>query len=152
MPRIRTLIALTIAAMALAIGQASVAQGADHADRYMMRKVNQTRQTHGLGRLHMSKSLTHSAWKYAHYLMRHQYFGHSSRIHASSRWHRLGEILEIQTGTRPGVKRALNCWMGSSEHRGIILDGGFSSMGAGRAAGWFRGRKMVIWVMHFGRP
>ena len=152
MPRIRTLIAVTVVAIATVLCVASIAQGADRADKYMMRKVNHTRQVHGLGRLHESKNLTHSAWKYAHYLMRHQYFGHQSRIQASSRWHRLGEILEIQTGMRPGVKRALQCWMHSSEHRSIILDGGFSSMGAGRAAGWFRGRKMVIWVMHFGRP
>jgi len=151
MPRIRTLTAIAAVLIAVAVA-AGVASGADHADKYMMRKVNQTRRAHGLGRLHDSRNLTHFAWKYAHYLMSHQQFGHSSRIQASSRWHRLGEILEIQTGTRPGVKRAFQTWMHSSEHRNIILDGGFSSMGAGRASGWWRGREMVIWVMHFGRP
>src|SRR4051812_35798238 len=100
MPRIRTLTAVVVVLLAVVVA-AGVAGAADNADRYMMRKVNQTRRGHGLGRLHMSRNLTHSAWKYAHYLMRHQQFGHSSRIHASSRWHRLGEILEIQTGTRP---------------------------------------------------
>lgn len=152
MPRIRTLIALTALTVAMFAALTSMAQGADHADRYMMRKVNHARREHGLGKLHMSRNLTHSAWKYAHYLMSHQEFQHQSRIQASSRWHRLGEILEIQTGRKPGVKRAFRCWMNSSEHRNIILDGSFSSMGAGRASGWWHGRKMVIWVMHFGRP
>jgi uncharacterized protein YkwD len=152
MPRIRILIAVLAVMAGFAAVTAISASGADHADRYMMRKVNNTRKGHGLRRLHISKNLTHSAWKYAHYLMSHQYFGHSSRIQASSRWHRLGEILEIQTGRKPHVKRAFQTWMHSSEHKSIILDGGFTSMGAGRASGWFRGRKMVIWVMHFGRP
>ncbi len=151
MPRIRTLTAVAVVLLTMAIA-AAVANGADRADRYMMRKVNHARREHGLGRLHESRNLTHSAWKYAHYLMSHQEFQHQSRIQASSRWHTLGEILEIQTGTRPGVKRAFQTWMHSSEHRNIILDGSFTSMGAGRASGWWHGRKMVIWVMHFGRP
>jgi uncharacterized protein YkwD len=148
LPRIRTVIAL--AAMAFAMAVFATSAGADYPDHYMLRKINNARHAHGLGKLHVSRNLMHSAGAYARYMMSHQYFGHSSRIRASSRWHRLGEILEIQYGMRPHVKRAYRCWMHSSEHRNIILDGGWSSMGAGRASGWFRGHKMTIWVIHFG--
>ncbi|MBV9212931.1 MAG: CAP domain-containing protein [Actinobacteria bacterium] len=146
----RTRMLIVLVAVALATAGVGVASAADHADRYMMRTVNEVRAQSGLQRLHVSHDLNHSAAQYARYLMRHQYFGHDSYIHASSRWRRLGEILEIQTGLKPHVRRAFDTWMGSSEHRSIILDPGFTSMGAGRASGWFQGRKMVIWVMHFG--
>ena len=150
MARIRILLALMLALCA--IGAATATGAAASPEAKMMKKVNEYRKKHGVRPVKLASSLKHSAKRYADWMMSHHYFGHSSRIHASSRWHRLGEILEIQTGTRPGVKRAFRTWMHSSEHRSIILDGSFTYAGAGRSYGSYEGYKNTFWVMHFGRP
>ncbi|MEA2308678.1 MAG: Cysteine-rich secretory protein family [Thermoleophilaceae bacterium] len=149
MARMRSLMAIVVATCAFAALTAVPASASP--ESYMLRKVNHYRRAHGVRAVHLSHSLKRSARKYAHYMMRHQYFGHARRIHASHKYRRLGEILEWQTGYKPGVARAFRCWLGSSSHRAIILDGSFTYAGAGRAKGHFRGRKSTLWVMHFGR-
>jgi uncharacterized protein YkwD len=149
MARIRILMAMTIAACTLAVCAAAAQASPEMA---MLKKVNHFRHAHGLRAVHMSRSLMGSASRYAHDLMGSGYFGHSNRIHASGRFHRLGEILEIQRGTQPGVRNAFHCWLRSPGHRSIIMDGSFNFAGAGRAAGRFHGHNSTIWVMHFGRP
>src|SRR3954451_12981688 len=154
MGRIRISLALAIAvcviaATAVATTEVAVAKGPV---ANMMHKVNHYRLKHGLHRVKWADSLMHSAHKYAWYMMRSQYFGHSRRIHASSRYKRLGEILEYQRGKRPNVNLAFHTWLGSPPHREIILDPKFNRAGAGRAWGRFKGHKSTIWVMHFGRP
>ena len=149
MSRIRMLFALVAAICAMA-ATAAVAQ-ARSPQSLMLSKVNHYRRAHGLGAVHMSHSLMHSAAHYARYMMRHQYFGHAKRIHASSHYRRLGEILEIQRGGS-NVRLAFHTWLRSSPHRAIILDRSFDYAGAGLVHGRFSGRRSTIWVMHFGRP
>jgi uncharacterized protein YkwD len=152
MARIRILITLVVAICAIGVATAAVPAAAKRSpEALMMHKVNSYRARHGVRRVRLSHSLKRSARRYAHYMMRHQYFGHAKRIHASSKYHRLGEILEWQTGYKANVRRAFYCWVHSSEHRAIILDSSFTWAGAGRAHGRFHGRKSTIWVMHFGR-
>jgi uncharacterized protein YkwD len=151
MARIRILLVVVVAACAVgAATLASPASAKRSPESLMMHKVNSYRKRHGVGRVRLSHSLKRSARKYANYMMRHQYFGHAKRIHASSKYRRLGEILEWQTGYKPGVRRAFYTWLRSGSHRAIILDRNFSWAGAGRAKGRFKGRKSTIWVMHFG--
>src|SRR5205814_3909687 len=61
----------------------------------MLKKVNTYRARHGLHKVHFCRSLAHSAGAYSRYQMRHHYFGHASHIHASHKFHMLGEIIEI---------------------------------------------------------
>jgi uncharacterized protein YkwD len=117
----------------------------------MLKRVNSVRAKHGLRKLHLSGSLEHSARRYSRHQMRSGYFGHSSRIHASSRYRTLGEILEMHRGASPAVGFALRNWMHSPPHRSIILSSAFRYAGAGSASGRFGGHKSTIWTMHFGR-
>lgn len=150
MARIRILLALAIAVCALAATGVAPA-AASSPEKQMMKKVNHYRHKYGLRAVKLSKSLKHSAERYAHWMMKHHYFGHRSRIHASSRYRRLGEILEYQRGGS-NVSLAFHTWMHSSPHRAIILDRSFTYAGAGLAHGRYRGHRSTFWVMHFGRP
>ena len=150
MARIRILLALIVVACAMAISAPAASAGS--AESAMLKKVNHFRRAHGLRAVRVSGSLMGSASSYAHHLMASGYFGHANRIHASRRFRRLGEILEIQRGLRAHVRWAFHSWLRSPGHRAIIMDGSFNFAGAGRAAGRFHGRKSTIWVMHFGRP
>jgi uncharacterized protein YkwD len=150
MARIRILLALTVAIGAIAALTATGA-AATTPESKMMKKVNEYRRSHGLRAVKLASSLKHSAKHYADWMMDHHYFGHSSRIHASSRYRRLGEILERQRGGA-NVSLAFRTWIRSGPHRAIILDRSFTYAGAGRAYGSYEGHKNTFWVMHFGRP
>jgi uncharacterized protein YkwD len=114
-------------------------------------KINQVRAAHGLKKLRISKSLSRSSTRYSHRLMATGYFGHASRIQASRRFRRLGEVLEWRRGHRPGVRSTLRDWLNSPGHRSVILSPGFRYIGAGLARGRFRGRRAGIWVAQLGR-
>ena len=117
----------------------------------MLEKVNAFRAAHGVGKVHLSRSLAHSARSYSRHMMRSGYFGHASRIHASRRFRELGEIIEIHRGLRAGVNTAFRSWLGSPPHRSVMLMRQFKFAGAGFVSGRFRGRRNTIWTMHFGR-
>lgn len=147
MARIRILLALTVAVCA--IGLATAGGAAASPESQMMKKVNSYRHKHGLRSVKLAGNLKHSAKRYADWMMSHHYFGHSSRIHASSRYRRLGEILERQRGGA-NVSLAFRTWIHSAPHRDIILDPRFKYAGAGRSYGMYEGYKNTFWVMHFG--
>jgi uncharacterized protein YkwD len=140
-------------ALLIAVGAALLVPGAALASpqRHMLDRVNSARAHHGLPALHFSRSLQHSASRYAHHMVRSHYFGHSSRIHASSQFHTLGEILEAHFIRKPMVGLAARNWMHSSSHRSIILSRSFRYAGAGYAMGSYQGRPVTMWTMHFGR-
>jgi uncharacterized protein YkwD len=150
MARIRILLVIAIAICAIGAVDVSSAAASSPQEK-MMKKVNDYRKKHGLRRVKFSDSLKHSAGRYARYMMKHHYFGHQSRIHASSKYRRLGEILEYQRGGS-NVSLAFKTWLRSGPHRDIILDGSFTYAGAGLAHGQYRGHYSTFWVMHFGRP
>jgi uncharacterized protein YkwD len=145
--RARTAALLLALATALAIpGSASANSSTD-----MLNAVNWVRTQNGLPALHYSRSLAHSATGYSRRLMRSGYFGHDSRIHASRRFHTLGEILEYRRGMRPRVRATLREWLNSPPHRAVIMNGDFRYAGAGFSRGRFHGKRSTIWAMHFGR-
>ena len=117
----------------------------------MLKRINKVRAKHGLRKVHLSRSLQHSARRYSRHQMRSGYFGHASRIHASGRYRTLGEILEMHRGRKARIGLAVYNWMHSGSHRSIVLSSAFRWAGAGRATGRFHGRKMTIWTMQFGR-
>jgi uncharacterized protein YkwD len=117
----------------------------------MIAKINDLRRSHGLRGLQISPSLMHSAAHYSHVMLKDQYFGHASRIEASGRYRRLGEILEMHRGKNTGTGTAFSDWLHSPPHLGVILDPSFTYIGGGYTMGSFRGSGTTLWVMHFGR-
>jgi uncharacterized protein YkwD len=83
--------------------------------------------------------------------MRRNYFGHASRISASRRlFRRVGEALEFHSGDHARASLAVKRWKRSPSHRRLLLSPSFHWIGAGRAAGGFRGRSATIWVVQLG--
>jgi uncharacterized protein YkwD len=150
MARIRILVA--VAAVALTTAASAVPAQADSPQQAMLNKVNSFRRAHGLRPVNTAPELMGSASAFAHSLMSNGVFGHASKIHASGRFRRLGEILAIESGLKPNVGFAFRMWLHSPGHRRIIMDPSFDYAGAGLVAGRFHGHKSTIWVMHFGRP
>jgi uncharacterized protein YkwD len=117
----------------------------------LLAKINDLRRSHGLRTLQISPSLMHSAHRYSGVMMSRQYFGHASRIQASARYKRLGEIIELHRGKSPSVGTAYRDWLHSPEHLGVMLDPSFTYIGGGYTTGRFHGTGDTIWVVHFGR-
>ena len=147
MTRVRTAAVLAALALALVLPAAASASAAD----VMIHKVNAYRSAHGERPLRVAGTLMHSAGSYSGYMMAAGFFGHLSRIRASSRFHTLGEILEIHTGDAAKIGLTFRDWINSPEHRAVILYPSFRWVGAGFTEGRFHGMRATIWVMHFGR-
>ena len=132
------------------------------AEAIMARAANRARQEHGLQPLRRSRSLARSARRYAAWMLRADYFGHLPRIRASRRFRRLGENLAIRfedtavasevedAARRDAVEETISGWLGSPGHRRLLLSRRYTRIGAGCAAGLFRGRPATTWVLHFG--
>jgi uncharacterized protein YkwD len=147
MPRFRMLV---LCALVACLALPASASAMERVERVMIDKVNDYRAKHGLPKLRASKSLSASADRYSWKQMRGGYFGHAGSIQASSKYRRLGEILEWHSGLAARPSLAFKSWLNSGGHRAVIIDRGFRYVGAGRASGRFRGRKATIWTMHFG--
>jgi uncharacterized protein YkwD len=146
--RVRLLLVCALLALLVAY-PAAQAQASPTLD--MIAKINDLRHSHGLRTLQVSPSLMHSAHRYSSVMMSRQYFGHASRIQASAKYRRLGEIIEIHRGRRVGISRAFSDWLHSPEHLGVMLDPSFTYAGGGYTAGRFHGSSSTIWVVHFGK-
>lgn len=148
MTRIRMIVVAAL--VACLVVPAASASARTSPEVLMVQKVNAFRQQHGLPKVHMSRSLMRSAERYSWKQMNSGYFGHQSQIQASSKFHRLGEIIEWHQGLKARVSHAFHLWLGSAGHRAIIMDRSFRYAGAGRASGRFQGHNRTIWTMHFG--
>jgi uncharacterized protein YkwD len=149
MTRARTLVVL--AAVTCLAMPAFAAQAQASPTQDMISRINAVRASHGLQPLHVSGSLTRSSQRYSARMMRTGYFGHQSRIQASRRFHRLGEVLDWRRGYRAQVRAALRDWLNSPGHRSVILSASFKYIGAGLTHGRFHGRRATIWAAQLGR-
>jgi uncharacterized protein YkwD len=113
--------------------------------------INHAREEHGLPALSGSRSLGQSARRYAGFMLRHQYFGHLARIHASSRFKWLGEALALDPGASARSGWVVSAWLHSPEHRAILLGRRYRYAGIAAAKGSFDGSPVVVWVLHVGR-
>jgi uncharacterized protein YkwD len=116
----------------------------------MLSQINAVRSYAGLHSLRGSSSLNSSAASYGRSLMRRGYFGHASRIRASSRFRILGEILELHGGGGAQVGSTLRAWLNSPGHRAVLMSGRFYWIGLAKVTGRFRGRTATIWVGQLG--
>lgn len=118
----------------------------------MVDMINTVRAQHGLKKLRYSRSLSRSSGRYARYMVSRQHFSHASRIKASSRFSKLGEILARTPGPVPNWWQTLYEWLASPSHRAVLLSRRFSLIGAGRARNWAYGdQAAVVWAVQFGR-
>lgn len=150
MARCRMLIITGTIVACLLVPAAPAALASPSPEVRMVRKANAYRSNRGLPKVRISKSLMNSAERYSWRQLNGGYFGHSGRIHASSGFRRLGEILEYHRGLKARLDHAFRLWLNSGGHRAVIMDSGFRFAGAGRASGRFQGRNATIWTMHFG--
>jgi len=146
--RLASAAAVTFCGLTLMVPASAGARTMIHVD--MLHAVNAVRAQHGLAPFRHAKTLHRSASKYARWMLRADYFGHLSRIRASSRFSLLGENLAWNAGRRWRVGRTVRSWMNSPPHRALILHPGFHWMGAGVARGRLGGRMVTAWVLHFG--
>jgi uncharacterized protein YkwD len=113
-------------------------------------QLNQVRQANGLAALRASESLERSSSRYAKHMIDTDYFGHASRIAASSAFGRVGETLELHSGWKADPDQAIDEWMHSPEHRAVLLSGSFRYVGMGVARGKIGSRLVTVWVAHVG--
>jgi uncharacterized protein YkwD len=120
------------------------------AERSVVNRINQIRGANGLRPLRVSASLNGSSRAYLRLMQRQRYFGHSSRIRMSRRFHKRGEVLGQHGGRRPLPGAAVGQWMASPLHRALLLDGGFRYIGVSSGYGSFGGRAVMGWVAQLG--
>jgi uncharacterized protein YkwD len=113
-------------------------------------QLNEIRAANGLPALRASSSLHRSSTRYARRMIRSDYFGHSSRIAASSAFGRLGETLELHSGWRADPVRAIGGWMNSPGHRSVLLSRAYRWVGMGVARGRLGSEPVTVWVAHVG--
>jgi len=116
----------------------------------MVQEINKARQAHGLAPVRRSGSLRRTASRYAGWMLKRDYFGHLTRIRASRRFRRLGEIIAMHRGRRLGIRSTVRRWLHSPPHRAVILSSRFRYAGAGTRKGRFGRHTSRTWVMHFG--
>lgn len=116
----------------------------------MIDTINFLRSQNGLRPLKRSRRLTRSATARAALMMRADFFAHPARLRVPT-FNRVGEVLELHSGHRPRVVRTLKRWGASPPHRSVLSSRRFRWIGAGRAAGRYRGARATIWVVRLGR-
>jgi uncharacterized protein YkwD len=137
---------LLIAAATLLPAASAAASAEDDA----IDKLNAVRQANGLPSLRASQSLHRSSTGYARRMIDTDYFGHASRIAASSAFGRVGETLELHSGWRADPAGTIDEWMNSPTHRGVLLSGSYRWVGMGIARGKIGARFVTVWVAHVG--
>ena len=146
MSRTPALLASLCAATALLL--CPTASAAATAEQEAMDALNDVRRAHGLPALRMSKSLNRSSGRYAHKIIRTDYFGHASRIEVAGGWGRAGETLAWHGGWKPQPRRTIRRWMHSPGHRALLLSTSFRKVGMGLARGRLGSRVATTWVAH----
>jgi uncharacterized protein YkwD len=116
----------------------------------MIDTINLLRAQSGLRPLRRSRRLTRSAASRAAVMMRADFFAHPARLRVPT-FDALGEVLELHPGHRPRVVRTLRRWGNSPGHQRVLSSRRFRWIGAGRAAGRYRGGRATIWVVRLGR-
>lgn len=124
--------------------------------------LNQARREHGLRPLRVSKALGRAAVGHARAMAQLGFFAHESadgtpageRIRRYYRGSLVGETL-LWRSPDVSADEAVRMWMASSEHRRILLGGGFGDIGlaaihASGAPAAFRGLDVTIVVADLG--
>ena len=149
------MLALRAAAVALAttcaLAFGATSAGARPSPSPMVDQINQIRMWYGLHSLRYSPTLSRSSSRYVRYLMRTNQFAHTSRIRASSRFSKLGEVLAVTPSWEINRTRTLVYWLWSPSHRAVLLSRSFRHIGTARVHGYLAGRQAVLWAVQVGQ-
>lgn len=140
-----------IVAVACTLLLAPAAAQARKSPSPMVDKINRARLANGIRPMRYSSSLSGSSSRFARHLAASQRFAHSSRIRASGRFSRLGEILALMRGWDVQRDLTLAYWLNSPSHRAVLLSPAFRYVGAARTSGYFAGSPVMFWAVQFGR-
>ena len=149
MRSVRIVCACLLACVALA---APASAGAESPTEKMIKRINASRERHGLGPLKQSPSLARSSRRFARWMMAHDFFGHRAQVSADhGRFGRLGEAVAMHSGRKLGIGQTIRSWLGSAAHRELVLTRSMTWIGAGVSRGNFGGGRQVIWVLQVGK-
>jgi len=109
------------------------------------------RVKNGVPPLRISRSLNRSATAYARRMQRRNFYGHSSRIHASRAFRALGEVIHIHGGRKPRPRQIVRGWRRSPVHKRVLTDPRFNYIGIGKSYGRMGRWRATTWVAHVGR-
>jgi uncharacterized protein YkwD len=112
--------------------------------------LNDVRRANGLAPLRQSGSLQRSSGGYARRMLRHDFFGHGSRIDVAGGFRSAGETLAYHSGWNPQPRKTVARWMNSPGHRAVLLSPGFRWVGMGLARGRLGSGIVTMWVAHVG--
>ena len=160
--------AALLAASFVAVVQPAAAQAkAVPLHTQMVKAINKVRRAHHLHKVRESKKLRRAASRHSRDMMKNDYFAHTSprgstlntRVVASGfpggqSW-QAGETLAWGSGSKASIKHTIKAWMHSREHRAILLDPSWRSVGAARAKASskhsYQGSKGAsVWTADFG--
>jgi uncharacterized protein YkwD len=125
----------------------------------LLRDVNSVRSQHGLRALSPSRLLRLAAKRHSDDMINRDYFGHTApgggtlydRIVKSGfvrgySWE-AGETLAWGTGSLAHPGQIVKAWLGSPEHRAILLSSTWTRIGISRACGTFLGHSgACVWT------
>lgn len=116
----------------------------------MIDQINGVRSVYGLHKLRYSRSLSRSSLRYGLYMLHTGRFSHASRIRASNRFSRLGEILALTPSWQINRTHTILTWLFSRSHRNVMLSRSFRYVGAARVQGYLGGREATLWTVQLG--
>lgn len=119
-------------------------------ERDAIDELNDVRRAHGAPALRVSESLNRSSGGYAERMLRHDFFGHGSRIEVAAEFRSAGETLAWHSGWDAQPRRTVSRWMASPGHRAVLLSPAFRWVGMGVARGKLGSRMATTWVAHVG--
>ena len=138
-------------ALLLMLTLAPAGAAAASTEERMLDAIDDVRRGHGLPAWRDSGDLSDSARRYSQNMLARGYFGHTSRIRASSQWAWKGENLAMYYTWGGRVGSIVRGWMNSPPHRRVLLSTRFRSAGVGYAQGRMRGRRATTVTLHVGR-
>jgi hypothetical protein len=122
--------------------------------------INAERHAAGLNDVTLNPKLSQAAQMKANDMVTQNYFEHvgpdgkdpwSWYAAVDYDWSWAGEILALNTNTESN-EEIVKSWMNSPGHRAIIMDGRYTEVGIGVAAGTYQGQRAVYAVGEFGVP
>lgn len=122
----------------------------------MLRELNRVRTVHRLPAMREDRGMDHGATGHSKDMAQHDYFAHGpwpGRVMAAARSARsVGEVIgwRVQSSPRGEAAAMVREWLGSPPHRHVLLNGGFSRVGIGRATSSTReGRPTALYTVDF---
>lgn len=132
------------------------AAGATQFEHALVRQINAARAYCGMKQLRATARLRRVARHHTFDMIRRNTLSHdgdgttfSTRMHRSTDYRVVGEVLAFAPGRRVGARRVVNAWLGSDEHRAELLNGSFRRVGVGTARGRIGGRRGVVITADF---